>query len=290
MIHKETLEQRIKRVCDFISHNLDEQLDLAELSEVAALSRFHFHRVFLAYTGVSVTKFVQLARLKRASFQLAFESTTKIIDIALAAQFDSAEAFSRAFKRTFSQTPSQFRQTPNWPNWYQVLDFTLPVLSDAALDVEIIDFPQTPIAYLTHCGDPKKVYTTAGNFVAWRKQSRCSPVKSCRTFGMPNGDPNTMDEEDFRLKICGSLLPKLHEVEPNSFGVKAGVIPAMRCAKATHIGSHDTLENTIYALYQQWLPQSGEQLGEHNCFFEYLNLIHEVNECDLRTDVFLPLG
>ncbi|OHU85072.1 MULTISPECIES: AraC family transcriptional regulator [Pseudoalteromonas] len=289
MIQKDTLEARIKRVCDFISHNLDKPMDLTELSEVAALSRFHFHRVFLAYTGVSVTKFVQLARLKRASFQLAFESDSKIIDVALAAQFDSAEAFSRAFKRTFSQTPSQFRQTPNWPNWYEVLDFTLPTPNEDTLAVEIIEFPQTPIAYLTHCGDPQKVYTTAGQFVAWRKQTRCSPVHRCRTFGMPNGDPNTMNEDDFRLKICGSLLTQSHSVEPNPFGVKAGMIPAMRCAKATHVGSHDTLENTIYALYQQWLPQSGEQLGEHNCFFEYLNLIHEVNECDLRTDVFLPL-
>ncbi|MBD1581967.1 GyrI-like domain-containing protein [Pseudoalteromonas sp. S16_S37] len=285
---KESLERRIKRVCDYIAHHLDGQLDLAQLSEVAALSRYHFHRVFLAYTGVSVIKFLQLARLKRASFQLAFELDMKIIDIALEAQFDSSEAFSRAFKRTFSQTPSQFRQNPDWPNWYRVYELTLPD-SKGSLDVSIVEFSHTPIAYLTHCGGPQRVYESAGQFVAWRRQSQCSPIVHCRTFGIPNGDPNTMAESDFRFKICGSLPHNSTTIPDNAFGVKAGAIPAMRCAKATHIGSHDSLENTIYALYEKWLPQSQEALGDHPVFFEYLNLIHEVDECDLRTEVYLPL-
>ncbi|BBN83873.1 AraC family transcriptional regulator [Pseudoalteromonas sp. A25] len=286
---KESLENRIKRVCDFIQHNLEGQLDLAQLSEVAALSRYHFHRVFLAYTGVSVIKYLQLARLKRASFQLAFELDMKIIDIALTAQFDSSEAFSRAFKRTFSQTPSQFRQSPDWPNWYRLYEFTLPSNNDA-IAVSIVEFAHTPIAYLTHHGNPQRVYESAGQFVAWRKQSQWSPIAHCRTFGIPNGDPSTMKEDDFEFKICGSLQQNMTSVPDNEFSVKAGAIPAMRCAKATHFGSHDTLEKTIYALYEQWLPQSQEQLGDHPVFFEYLNLIHEVDECDLRTDVYLPLA
>nr|WP_216628404.1 GyrI-like domain-containing protein [Pseudoalteromonas caenipelagi] len=267
---------------------MDGQLDLAQLSEVAALSRYHFHRVFLAYTGVSVIKFLQLARLKRASFQLAFELDMKIIDIALEAQFDSSEAFSRAFKRTFSQTPSQFRQNPDWPNWYRVYELTLPNSSDK-LEVSIVEFAHTPIAYLTHSGDPQRVYESAGKFVAWRRQSQLSPIANCRTFGIPNGDPNTMEESAFRFKICGSLQHNNSTIPDNEFGVKVGEIPAMRCAKVTHFGSHDTLENTIYALYEQWLPQSQETLGEHPVFFEYLNFIHEVDECDLRTEVYLPL-
>ncbi|CAH9063884.1 HTH-type transcriptional activator RhaS [Pseudoalteromonas sp. CIP111854] len=290
MSNEDALEKRIKRVCDYINHNLDLQLDLTLLSEVAALSRYHFHRVFLAYTGVSVVKFLQLARFKRASFQLAFELDTKITDIALGAQFDSSEAFARAFKRTFKQTPSQFRQTPNWPNWYRVFEFTLPAVEEDSVKVLTVAFEQTPIAYLMHQGDPQRVYESAAKFVAWRRQSRRSAIANSRTFGIPNGDPNIMEEQAFKFKICGSLHHGSTNITENEFGVKEGIIPAMRCAKATHFGSHDTLETTIYALYQHWLPKSGEQLGSHPCFFEYLNLIHEVDECDLRTDVYLPLA
>lgn len=60
-------------------------------------------------------KFIQLSRLKRASFQLAFEPDLKIIEIALQAGFDSPEAFTRAFKRSFDQTPRalEINQTGN---------------------------------------------------------------------------------------------------------------------------------------------------------------------------------
>ena len=44
-------ETRLSRVMEFINHNLDEDLCLEELSQVATLSKYHFHRVFHAYIG-----------------------------------------------------------------------------------------------------------------------------------------------------------------------------------------------------------------------------------------------
>ena len=40
--------QRINKVVAYINDHLDESLDLKTLAEVAALSEFHFHRVFKA--------------------------------------------------------------------------------------------------------------------------------------------------------------------------------------------------------------------------------------------------
>ena len=42
---------RINRVLDYIDHNLDQPLLLAELAEVAHFSPFHFHRIFRAMMG-----------------------------------------------------------------------------------------------------------------------------------------------------------------------------------------------------------------------------------------------
>ena len=109
-----TYDVRIARVCEYINQNLNQVLTLERLSDVAAFSKYHFHRVFSVYTGMSVTKFIQLARLKRASFRLAFEKEKRIIDIALEAGFESPESFARAFKRTFDQSPSEFRAEPRW--------------------------------------------------------------------------------------------------------------------------------------------------------------------------------
>lgn len=284
-MRKSSQQERVKIACDYINHHLDDELTLETLADVAAFSKYHFHRIFSAQTGVSIVKFIQLMRLKRASFRLAFDEI-RIIDIAYEAGFESPEAFSRAFKRTFNQSPSEFRAHPAWPEWHAHFQFTVEVYGDKLMNVEIIDFEETEVALLEHLGSPKKVLDTAAKFIAWRKETGLSPVKTSKTFGIPYSDPNTTEPEKFRWDVCGSING---EVPANKYGVKNGIIPGGRCAVIRHKGSHDGLDNSIYYLYREWLPESGEEVRDFPCFFEYLNLIHEVDECDLLTDIFLPL-
>jgi len=279
-------QQSILRVCEYIQQHLDDELTAEQLSDIAACSRFHFHRVFMAFMGLSTTRYMQLAKLRRASFRLAFEQH-KIIDIALEAGFSSSEAFTRAFKSSFVQTPSQFRNQPDWRHWHSVLQLPSIPREEMILNVKIVDFPATHIAYVQHCGAPQQVLDSAAKFIAWRKQTGLSPIASSETFGIPYSDPNTVAPEDFRLDICGTI--KASAIPDNEFGVIAGVIPGGRCAVARHYGSHDTIANTVYQLYREWLPDSGEELRDFPCFFHWINFIHEVDECELLTDVYLPI-
>ena len=75
---------RLQRVIDYIDQHLDGDLDLETVSRVAAFSKFHFHRQFTELFGISVYKYVQLNRLKRASYQLAYRDDSQIVAIALA--------------------------------------------------------------------------------------------------------------------------------------------------------------------------------------------------------------
>jgi len=78
-------------------------------------------------------------------------------------------------------------------------------------------------------------------------------------------------------------------VPENPQGVVNGVIPEGRCAMVLHLGSHDCMGDTIYPLYREWLPQSGEKPGDFPLFFRYVNLMPEVAEHELVTEVYLPL-
>lgn len=242
--------------------------------------------LFSSFTGISITKFIHLARLKRPSFRLAFEKDLRIIDIAFEAGYESPEAFSRAFKDKFGQSPSQFRVSPEWPQWHSKFKFNLPVNGERNMNVEIVTFDETQIALIEHKGAPENVYDTAAQFIDWRKETGLSPVKTSKTFGIPYSNPKTTAPDEFRFDICGSIG---QEVPKNAYGVKSGVILGGRCAVLRHKGSHDTLEESIYHLYRDWLPKSGEEVRDHPCFFHYLNLVHEVDECDLLTDIYLPL-
>lgn len=45
---------KLIRVSDYIQHHLDESFNLQQLSEVAGLSRFNFHRFFYPHLSIKV--------------------------------------------------------------------------------------------------------------------------------------------------------------------------------------------------------------------------------------------
>lgn len=277
--------ERIKKVCDYIESHLDDDLSVETLSQVALFSKFHFHRLFYLCVGSNVARYISLARLKRASYQLAFSPESKVIDIALAAGFENPESFSRAFKNAFSQTPSQFKKQPDWLAWNDVIKKPNIERRDD-MNVEIVEFKQTKVAALEHRGSPKLVNDSVTKFIDWRKQSGLSPVKTSQTLGIVYDNPETTEPEDFRFDICGSVND---EVPENSHGVVNKTIPGGRCVRVRHYGSHANIGQVVYYLYGQWLPNSGEELADFPCFFHYRNLITEVDEHELMTDVYLLL-
>ena len=278
-------QERLERVCDYIQQNLDEELDLDRLSQIAALSKFHFQRMFSACIGVSPTKYIRMARLKRASFQLVFKPESKIIDIAFHAGFESPGAFTRAFKRDIGQTPSDFQQQPDWESWHQKFKFSASRNLHSA-EVRVVNFEETKIAYIEHWGSVDRILETAAKFIQWRKEMKLSPVSNSLTFGIPYSDPKITEPEEFRFDICGSIIVDIPE---NEYGIKNGYIPPGRCAVVRHYGSHDDIDYTITELYEEWLPKQQDELRDYPPFFHYLNFAQDVDECDLMTDIYLPL-
>ena len=277
--------ERFNKVFDYIDKHLDENLSVERLSQVANFSKYHFHRQFSEYAGINVFRYVQLLRLRRASYRLVFSAQTRIIDIALEAGFENPESFSRAFKQTFGQTPSQFRKKPEWQPWNA--QYRIPNRKRSqTMEVKIVEFKQTRIAVLEHRGAPALVNDSVRVFIDWRKQSGLSPIASSQTYGLVYDNPDTTEPQDFRFDICGSVTS---EVPNNPQGVVNKVIPGGRCAVVRHTGSHNRIGESAYYLYREWLPTSGEDLRDFPLFFHYLNLIPETPEHELLTDVYLPL-
>jgi len=279
--------RRINRVLDHIDKHLDENLTVEALSELANFSKFHFHRQFTQHCGISVARYIQFMRLKRASYRLAFNPTAPIIDVALDSGFENPESFSRAFKSAFGQTPSAFRKSPDWASWSARFRISLPPNERTGdMDVKIIDVEPTLVAALEHCGAPGLLNESVQRFIDWRKASGLSPINQCATYGVPYNDPNTTPPEEFRFDICGSVMAP---VSANEHGVVTKTIPGGRCAMTLHAGSRDRIGETVYALYRDWLPDSGEELRDFPVYFHYLNLDHDTPEHGHLTEIYLPL-
>ena len=70
------------RVFEAIDQRIDQPLDLASLASVAHFSPYHFHRLFRALVGETVTEYVRRLRLESAA--VALKNTDKtVLQIAL---------------------------------------------------------------------------------------------------------------------------------------------------------------------------------------------------------------
>ncbi len=279
--------RRFNRVLDHIDKHLDDALTVEELSKVANFSKFHFHRQFSEYCGINIGRYIQLMKLKRASYRLAFNHQDRVIDIALDAGFENPESFSRAFKNAFGQTPSEFRKEPAWASWSGRCQFPIPSRERTnKMDVKIVHVEPTMIGELEHRGAPALLNGSVQAFIEWRQTSGLSPVASSRTYGIAYDNPDTTPADAFRFGICGSVT---EAVPDNPQAVATKTIPGGRCAVVRHAGSRDRIGESVYFLYRDWLPGSGEELRDFPVYFHYLNLDHDTPQHAHLTDVYLPL-
>ena len=99
---------RLRRALDHISDNLDDEIALAQLAQIAGLSVFHFARTFTRAMGVSPGRYISRMRLERAMAELA-AGKLSLAEIALKAGFSSQASFTTAFHRVTGLTPGEYR-------------------------------------------------------------------------------------------------------------------------------------------------------------------------------------
>ena len=282
---------RMHRVLVFIDDHLEQSLSVAVLSEVAAFSKHHFQRQFSSLFGISVGRYVQLARLKRASYRLAFRDDGSVLEIALDSGFEGPEAFSRAFRRHFDQSPSRFKREPRWSPWLAanapLTQARSKIMSSPLVeaDVRIVDFPQTAIALLAHRGDPAQIGEAVRRFITWRKATGLTPKVSA-TFNIFHPNPHDPLAELDQIDLCAATD---QPIAPNAEGVIAGVIPAGRCAVLRQVGGGDDLRATATWLYGQWLAASGEEPRDYPMFAQRISVFPDVPEHEAITDLSLPI-
>jgi AraC family transcriptional regulator len=284
---EQAYRQRMRRVLEHIDAHLDEPLDIARLSAVAAFSPFHFQRQFSALFGLSVGTYVRALRLKRAGSRLAFSQET-VTAIALDSGYEGNEALARALRKWLKQSPSALRSAPDWEAWQAAIaplnEVRREFMSQAFTfeQVEIRQFPETPVVILPHRGPPVRIGDSVRKLIDWRRANGLPPSRSA-TFNIFHDDPDEVLPEAFRLDLAVACSAQPGE------GMERGVIPAGRCAVLRQVGSPDDLRAAFAFLYGEWWPQSGEEARDAPPFAQRVSFYPEVAEQEAVTDLFLPL-
>lgn len=272
-------EKRLMRVWDYIHDHPAGDLSLDALADVAALSRFHFHRVFHAMTGQTVAQAVRRLRLYRASVMLVREQSP-VAAIARRVGYDNQNAFARAFADAFGLTPSAFRRRgevrPPFPNFRTGEPMMFPV--------EIRQEPARHLAALPHRGpynEISRAYDKLGAVLG----ARGLWPKVAGMVASYYDDPAAVPAAELRSH-AGVVIAK--DVALDS-PLEAVDLPAGPHAVLRFRGPYAGLGAAYDQLYAQWLPSSGREPADSPVFEIYLNTPMDTAPEDLLTEICVPL-
>lgn len=270
-------EDRLLRVLNYIHDNPNGDLSLDQLADVAAMSRFHWHRVFHAMTGETCAQAVRRMRLHRAAGRLVREGAT-IEVIARECGYPNPRSFGQAFRSSYGLSPAAFRKAGR---------VDAPALLHRGelemQNVEIRTIEARQLAGLPHKGaymDIGKVFEAVSATITSRDLwAQCGPM-----LGVYFDDPEATAEPELRsfagVDWRGDNIPE---------GLEGLAINSGRVAVLTHKGPYATLKAGYDALYGGWLPTSGETPADAPCFEVYLNDPRSTDPDDLLTEIYMPI-
>lgn len=273
-------ETRLLRVLDYIHDNPAGDLSLDALADVAALSRFHFHRVFHAMTGETAAQTVRRLRLYRAALLLV-QGNTALPRIAAQLGYSNPTSFARAFTEAHGLSPAAFRARgelrPPQPQFLKGNPMSYPV--------EIRQEPARRLAALPHKGaytDINRAFEKLGATLGAR-----GLFKYCGNMvGVYYDDPSATPAADLRSH-AGFEFDAKAEIEAPLQEVS---LPAGRHAVLRYTGPYSGLPAAYDQLYRGWLPASGETPADSPPFEHYLNTPMDTAQEDLITEICLPLA
>lgn len=101
-------KHKLSRVIEYMDANVESDLTLTEIAEIAKLSPFHFARSFKQATGSTPIQFLTQRRIDLAK-RLLVESDLPIVEIGLRAGFKNQSHFTTLFRKVTAMTPKAYR-------------------------------------------------------------------------------------------------------------------------------------------------------------------------------------
>jgi AraC family transcriptional regulator len=286
---------RINRVMDHIDAHLDETLDLPALAAIANFSPFHFHRLFQALTKETVAERVRRRRLEVAAGRLLMSPDATALEIALDVGFNSAEAFTRAFRGYFGVTPTAWRggafrawaerhcvalskiRQGDRKAYQAVMDAFLqdrelwprgrvPRAKGDKMDVEIKTLPDTRVAYLRYVGPygGSGIAAAWQRFAAWCAQAGLMQPRR-RMFGVCLDDPTITPPEkcryDCAVEVDGAFVAR------DEIGIENVAGGRYACGRFSGVASE--VREAWNQLVVDWLPKSRYQPDDRSALEIY---------------------
>ena len=275
---------RIERAIALMADRLqqEETPSLEELARAAAMSKYHFHRVYRLLSGETCGETLQRLKLARGAAALK-RPDASVTDAALLAGYSSSQAFAKALKEAVALPASDLRADPErLATAIAGLSAPGPAGALPALRLEIASFDPFEIVTVKTEG----AYPMLNKTYHYLFEIAGGPENVRAILGQPLGD-FASDGAEAHVFVSSLWLRTRPSALPP--GVSASQIDGGLSLLVRHNGSYDVLLDTVDTLYGAALSLPGVELADSPPVFHYIDDPEQTPEDQLRTDVYLPI-
>ncbi|MGL6370229.1 AraC family transcriptional regulator [Aeromonas hydrophila] len=265
------------KAMDYISHHLDDNPSLDEVAAAAAISTFHFHRIFKTMIGETIAGFTRRLRMERAARRLLGSPQSDITTLALAAGFSSSQNFAKAFRQHFAMSPSEYRQQQggNWkskigndPLPFETYDDLVmhPVTEHPGLlqGASVRQMPARHVAYMRRLGPYGKETCEQAHRDLLALFASDEAMTPAGTLSLYWDIPDITDETRCRTDVCIELGPKI----PTGRQLTTQIIAAGPYAVCQFIARGDQLVACWETAFR-WVVGQGLNCDDRPCYEQY---------------------
>jgi AraC family transcriptional regulator len=293
--------KRINKVLTYIDKNLNAELSLQTISNVAFYSPFHLHRLFKAITNETLNTYITRKRIERTAMMLIHDKEYSIADIADKYGFKNDSTFSRTFKKIYGQSPSEFRKS-NLDNFSKIskvnsnngkADFiteeyicninNLKNWIKMNAKIEIKEMPKMNLAYVTQIG-VNGIDNAFQRIIKWATPKELlvkSNTNVCRVF---HDSFKVTDADKVRMSI-GILTDQEITVD--------GEVGLTTIEKSKNIVGHFIIEPKEFEKSWDslfiWMNENGYKKADRYPFEIYHNNFNEHSEKKCIVDLYIPI-
>lgn len=274
----------------YIEGNLLNDIDAAVLSRIAGCSEYHFKRMFSFLAGMPLGEYIRRRRLSLAATLLKIDGR-KVIDVALQLDYETPEAFSKAFLSMHGVTPSQAKKANVELKAFAPMTFQLTINGGIEMDYRIVEKGDFKIV-----GFKKRITM---QFLGVNPQmdeltQKLTTDVIAELKGMSNVEPMGIlsVSANFSDRITeGSELDQYIGVAttlsaPGGYDVLN--VGASTWAVFSTVGAFpDAVQETWAKIYAQWFPSSGYELtGGPEILW---NESPDTSKPDYKSEIWIPI-
>ncbi len=272
-------ERRLQNSIDFIEANLKGEMSLRDISFQANASLYHFHRLFRAFVGESLSEYVRHRRLSRAAEDLLRTKKT-VLEIALDYGYSTPESFLRAFKAMFGMPPRDFRKRGESPAAHRKAELLIKrervIEGGVVMEPRICErSPFTLFGELIHTSHGACKTETAGLWAREREsrgigeRARKAGAQSIYgvCFGACDGCGTKLEEDSEKFPYNIGWEARKGDCAPA--GLVEMTVPGGKYAVFAVEGGGKEIQDAVSRIYGSWLPASSHELSDSPVLEKY---------------------